>query len=209
MQDKTKEWADAQAAGGSTLESLMSSARQSITIDFPGWRGKPKDQGGLEARVTLWLLGFDELTQAELAALKFMRDSLKMSENDVDRLEGVRDFEVKVQTLHRAMRSVEQPTVPFARFEATIRQLEPDTVQALYDAFIEFSAARSPFQHLKGLDELSEVLEYLGKGLLDETYLARFDATSLRRITRSLAVQVSKLASASSSGSSLPSGGAP
>jgi hypothetical protein len=209
MKEETKKWADATANGpASVLEGLLGNGahRQSTTIDFPGWRGKPTDEGGFAARVTIWLLGFDELAAAENDALAFLREKLKMSESDIDRLEGVRDLEVKVQTLFRALRSTEQPTVPFARYTQSIRQLEPDTIQALYDSFIEFSVARSPFLAIKNPEELDEVVEYLGKGLMDETYLSRFDAPTLRRILRSLAVRLVKQASRSSSDSSSPSG---
>lgn len=206
MNERTQKFVEETTSGGdSVLERLLGGGvRQSITIPVPGWRGKPKDEGGLDARVTIWLLGYDELAKAETDALTFLRDKLKLTESDLDRLEGVRDLEVKVQTLHRALRDVERPTVVWARHASSIRQLEPDVIQALYEAFIEFSSARSPFQHIASAAELEEVISYLGKGPAAETFFSRYDSTSLRRIARSLADQLQKLTRERSSDSSSP-----
>lgn len=209
MDEKTQKFVDDASKGGSVLEAMFGGAsainRQSRTIAFPGWRGKPVDEGGLGARVTIWLLGYDEIAEAEIAANAFLREKYKFGETDFDRYwdHELRTKEIKVQTLLCALRDPETPTRPFARYARTIRQLDTDTIDALYRAFIEFLSSRSPFEHVsEKAGELEELIDALGKGQAAEIFFSRYDSISLQRIAISLAARLVKLTRANSSRSS-------
>lgn len=207
MNPNAKQAVDAIAENGCVLETLLgeeAQQRQSHTIAFPGWRGKSLDEGGKGIRVKIWALGFDELGRAEIDANKYLRESYGLSDVDLDRYwnHELRDKEIKVQTLHRALRDVDAPTKPFARYVASIRQLDPDTIDALYREFIAFLHDRSPFAHVTSDEELEEMIDALGKEPTREIFFARLDSISLQRITTTLAVRLARLTRERSSDSS-------
>jgi len=202
LNDETKKFADTAGAGGSTLEKMLGEgmARPCKTMAFPGWRGKPKEEGGQGARVALWELGFDEVAKAEAEALEFLATAYKLDRYDVKALlPEILDVETKVRTLHSALRNPDAPTVPFARQVVSLRQLAPEEIQALYEAVIMFTRERSPFITLKSLGELEEVLAYLGKGPASETYFLRFDSVTRASIANALADRLFKAQTAVSS----------
>lgn len=189
MTPEAKEWVDKVGAGGMGMleQMLQGNVRPTKTIPFPGYRGKPKDEGGLGWRVAIWALGADETMDADAAAMEFLSTRWKIDRYDVKALFPVElDLEQKVQQLLKALRNPEAPTQPFARLAQSIRQLDPDEIQALFEMSLEFQRARSPLHVVKSLEELTEVLQYLGKASTDEIFLRRYDAVSLRFIVSEL-----------------------
>lgn len=128
--------------------------------------------------------------------------------NDVG--EALFHQEMRLQVLARAMVDPQDPSKPFAASADELRRhLEADEVSAIFDEFSTFQKSRSPLREAKSLDEVREVADSLGKGLIAETSLQRYDAPTLRAIAIELAAWARTRTRLSSSPTSPPTDSSP
>ncbi len=96
--------------------------------------------------------------------------------------------ELRLQILARAMVDPQDANRAFAQSADELRRyLEADEVSAIFDEFTVFQRSRSPLREARSLEEVREVADSLGKGLIAETSLQRYDAPTLRAIAIELA----------------------
>ena len=118
--------------------------------------------------------------------------------------------ELRLQLLARALVDPQDPSKTFAQSADELRRyLEADEVVAIFDEFTTFQRSRSPLREAKTLDEVREVADSLGKGLIAETSLQRYDAPTLRVIAIELAAWARKRTRPSSSDTSPPTDSSP
>lgn len=167
------------APGLSCLMRLLGEGgRDHKVVPWPGRRGRPREEGGQAARVGLWALGTDEAADAYQAAWDHFTKAKGMSADALERHPGLLDTERKVQMLFRALRHPDDTNKPFARSPAELRQVHPDEIAALFNAFVQYQDSRSPLDRVKTIEELEGQLDALGKGLIDEDFLNSYDSVT-------------------------------
>lgn len=110
------------------------------------------------------------------------------------------EFEVKVRTIAAALCEPAPPHNAVAADADELRTLLfADEVAALFEVYVDFVTERSPISTARSAEEVSALVDALGKGTTPLQRLSTFDAVTLRSIVREL---VSRLTTPTSSPSS-------
>jgi hypothetical protein len=181
------------------LDELLEGERPIKLVPFPGDQAKHR---GLS--VGLWSLSQHETTATRLAAIRFVRETYKILEPRLPEEVDILDEEVKLHTLHEAMRDPRAPDRRAASSLGTLRQvLTPDLREALWTEYLIWIDATSPLQRVESSAEVERIVDAVGKAPDDESCCRHFDIVSLRRIVLSLGRTVATLRRANSSVTSL------
>lgn len=177
---------------GSGLNKLLAGRvrpHKTVTLEVK------RADGPITLNLALRALTADDAARAHADAIKWLVNTGGWQREDLinDAGDAVLNLEVMVQTLARALVDAEKPEVAFAADASEVRRLfEVDEIRALWDEYSAWSRERSPFRDLKTQQEVREVADALGKGLISPNSLPRYDYDTLRRIIISLADQRAK-----------------
>lgn len=174
------------------------SGRAVKLIEFDGcdarFRGVP---------LALRALTTDEEMKLRAAAGKWCRDVAGFDEAyllDTDAGRGTVDFEAKARTIALALVEPAPPHVLVASDVDELRGLLfADEIAQLFEVYVDFVTERSPISTARSAEEVSALVDALGKGTMPLQRLSTFDAVTLRSIVREL---VSRLTTPTSSPSS-------
>lgn len=174
------------------MQLLNAEGRGSRVVPFPGYLGRPVEEGGKGARVGVWALGFDELEAATDAAWKYLADVKKFSPLQIAAHEDLLDVEKKVHILHACLRDPDEMLRSYAKSVAEVRQMHPDVIEVLFRIHLELQVERSPYDRTATLADMEGELEALGKGQISGTpkCLLSSDFVTLVSIISSLAARV-------------------
>lgn len=182
----------------------ISTERPAKRIDFPGSDG---------VAVQLWLLTEHELLEANLAAARYLRDTLKLTDAHLALLPDLPDETHKWHRLAVACRDPDDAELPFFRDEAAKnpkapsvdklrRSIDPDTREALWNEYLAFLDERSVISKATTLAEVEVTVDGLLKGSVSAVSLRSFDRGSLIAIASALVVRLQTLTSSNSSSGS-------
>jgi hypothetical protein len=197
--------ADKIVDGPSPLARLVGDGERPLkVVPFPGPRGADG------ATVGLWCLSHHETVQARVDALKYLGETLKLTEVHLAGDTSLGEEEGKIQILFRALRDPAEPLRPFASSPMQLRShLTSDEREALFGAYLEWTDERSPIRKIYSDAELDEVVAALGKGSTRAITLSYFDTASLRSIVLALVDRCATLTKPRSSATSPASDSSP
>lgn len=110
------------------------------------------------------------------------------------------EFEVKVRTLALALVEPGGAHSPVAKDPDELRKiLEADEVTQLFEAYLDWTAERSPISSAKTAEEVRDLVDAMGKAMAPTSRLNAYDSVSLRIIATELVNRVRALTNAPSS----------
>jgi hypothetical protein len=189
------------ATGWSPLrKALHASARGAAVkvIEFDGCGGRLRG-----VPLGLRTLSADESLRLRAEAFRWLSTECGFS---ADYIVGSADgeshlaFEVKVRTLALALVEPGGTNAPVAKDADDLRKmLEADEVTQLFEAYLDWTAERSPISSAKTAEEVRDLVDAMGKAMAPTSRLNAYDSVSLRIIATELVNRVRALTSAPSS----------
>lgn len=185
----------------SLLDKALSASRSGVAVKLIEFDGSGDRLRGVP--LALRVLNAEESVRVRADAVKWLTRECGFTD---DFLIGTTDgtaiieFEVKARTIALALVDPSNPAKTVARNVDNLRTaLDADEISSLFEIYVDWLQERSPITTARTAEEVTALIEALGKGTMPLSRLSTFDASTVRTITREL---VSRLRSLTSSPSS-------
>lgn len=199
------------AANTSPLRRALDASRTGRAVKVIEFDGCGQRLRGIP--LALRTLSADENLRVRAAARKWLCEECGFTEDflaSTEDGEATTGFEVKVRTIALALVEPAAPHRPVAKDADELRvMLDADEVMALFELFVDWVQERSPISSAKTAEEVSALVDAMGKGTQPTQRLNGYDSASLRSIAKELAARLRTLTNSPSSDTSLSSATAP
>jgi len=199
------------AAGTSLLRRALDASRSGRTVKAIEFDGCGQRLRGIP--LALRTLNADENLRVRAAARKWLCEECGFTEDflaSTEDGEATTGFEVKVRTIALALVEPAPPHRAVAKDADELRGLlDADEIVALFELYIDWVQERSPISSAKSAEEVSALVDAMGKGTLPTRQLSGYDSASLRSIAIELVARLRTRTNSPSSDTSPSSAMAP
>lgn len=199
------------AAGTSLLRRALDASRSGRTVKAIEFDGCGQRLRGIP--LAMRTLNADENLRVRAAARKWLCEECGFTEDflaSTEDGEATTGFEVKVRTIALALVEPAPPHRAVAKDADELRGLlDADEIVALFELYIDWVQERSPISSAKSAEEVSALVDAMGKGTLPTRQLSGYDSASLRSIAIELVARLRTRTNSPSSDTSPSSATAP
>lgn len=199
------------AAGTSLLRRALDASRSGRAVKAVEFDGCGARLRGIP--LALRTLNADENLRVRAAARKWLCEECGFTEDflaSTEDGEATTGFEVKVRTIALALVEPAPPHRAVAKDADELRGLlDADEIVALFELYIDWVQERSPISSAKSAEEVSALVDAMGKGTLPTRHLSGYDSASLRSIAIELVARLRTRTNSPSSDTSPSSAMAP
>lgn len=192
------------AAGTSPLRRALDASRSGRAVKAIEFDGCGARLRGIP--LALRTLNADENLRVRAAARKWLCEECGFTEDflaSTEDGEATTGFEVKVRTIALALVEPAPPHRAVAKDADELRGLlDADEIVALFELYVDWVQERSPISSAKSAEEVSALVDAMGKGTLPTRQLSGYDSASLRSIAIELVARLRTRTSSPSSDTS-------